>query len=179
MDSPLPIIVQDTREDAGTWSRWIGDRCTLVRGWDHAALKKPACLPTGDYCLHNAFSFEHYDPEQDDELGGCVVFTPHRLIERKTCSDLYGCCTSSRERFRAELIRILDLKLQHGTETQIVVECGWHEFLQYATIEHAMKEVAVRETIAAWQRRFCPIVFCGSERAAACYSFVFLAGAMQ
>lgn len=167
----IPVIIQDTREDEGTWLRWIGESVAVERGWSHPALKKSACLPTGDYCLPSAFSY--------DEAAGEVEFKPHRLIERKTAADFYGCCTSSRERFSAELIRMLDLKLQHGTYSVIVVEATWPAVLHYATVEHSMNADALRETVRAWERRFCPIQFCKSEKHAAWFALQFLLGGME
>ena len=38
---------------------------------------------------------------------------------------------------------------------------------------------AVVGTLAAWTRRYCPFVFCGSERLAADFAFRFLAGQLR
>ena len=38
---------------------------------------------------------------------------------------------------------------------------------------------AIVGTIAAWTLRYCPIVFCGSERAAADFAFRFLAAQVR
>ena len=173
MEAVNITICEDTREVGSPWRKWLGSLCSLTHGWAHPELKKPACLPTSDYCLASAFAY--------DDMLGEVVFNPYRTIERKTKEDAYGCMVDGgRERFSEMLMRVFVLWLELGTHTQVVVECTWPEFLRYATVERGMKPEAVRGTIRAWERRFnCPIVFCRDEKTAALYSFVFLTGAMQ
>lgn len=185
-----PVIIVDTREPwPHPWQRWIGDDVELVRGWSHPDLKKPACLPTGDFCLPSAFRFI---PSSLLEIlaswlnwlglrwlsKGGAVCRPERLIERKTIPDFYGCCTQSRDRFVEELKRIADLRAENGTHTMIIVEGTWKEMLAYATIEHAMNEESLRETVKKWEARYCPIQFCQNEQVAARMAMHFLLGGM-
>lgn len=166
----LPQIITDTRERPWphVWDKWIGKHCDLQLGWSHPALKKPACLPTGDFTTPDAFIY-------DDTLDK-VLFSPLRLVERKTASDLYGCMTSERERFEEMLIRVLDLKLVFGTDTIVVIEASYASTFEFGTVEHDMNPKAFEETIKAWQRRFCPFVFCNSEQHAAWFALTWLTG---
>ena len=137
---------------------------------------KPACLPTGDFTTPDAFKI------LENPLTGCMdyrsecLFLPRRLVERKTMGDLYACMTGERDRFEEMLIRVLDLKLTCGTQTIVVIEASYARTLEFGTVEHDMNPKAFEKTIKAWERRFCPFVFCNSEQHAAWFALTWLLG---
>ena len=107
-----------------------------------------AALDTGDFCLAGL-------PD------GAVV-------ERKTVSDFLGCMTSNRGRFERELARSRYVGrfcvMVEGTLDNVLAARG------------DMTEASLIGTVAAWTRRYCPILFAGSERHAAEFGWRFLAG---
>lgn len=85
------------------------------------------------------------------------------VIERKTPSDLAGCIGKGRERFERELRRG-----RYLGRLIVVVEGDLRDVIEAAP---GIKPAAVMGSLAAWTARFCPIVFAGSVRAAADFSF--------
>lgn len=88
---------------------------------------------------------------------------PGIVIERKTTSDFLGSITAGRDRFEAELkrSRMLDFFciVIEGTLLDVMEDRG------------GMHTESLLGTIAAFSRRYCPILFCGSERYAARVAF--------
>lgn len=90
------------------------------------------------------------------------------VVERKTVSDFLGCLTSNRERFERELARS-----RHVGRFIVIVEGSLHQCI---TDRSGLSEASLLGTVAAWSRRFCPILYAGTERHAAELAFRFLVG---
>ena len=93
------------------------------------------------------------------------------VIERKTSSDLANCIGKGRERFERELRRG-----RYVGRMVVVIE---GTLTDVAVAARGIHHNAVVGTLAAWTRRYCPFVFCGSERLAADFAFRFLAGQLR
>jgi DNA excision repair protein ERCC-4 len=90
------------------------------------------------------------------------------VVERKTVSDLLGCMTSSRDRFERELARS-----RHIGRFIIIVEGSLKDCIHS---RGGLSEASLFGTVAAWTRRYCPILFAGDEVHAAGLCWRFLAG---
>ena len=90
------------------------------------------------------------------------------VVERKTVSDFLGCLTSNRERFERELARS-----RHVGRFVVIVE---GTLLDCIRARGGLSEASLIGTVAAWSRRFCPIIFAGTEQHAAELAWRFLAG---
>jgi ERCC4-type nuclease len=90
------------------------------------------------------------------------------VVERKTVSDFVGCMTSGRDRFTRELARS-----RYVGAFVIIIEGTLGNVL---AARGDMTEASIIGTIAAWTRRYCPIIFAGDERHAAELTWRFLAG---
>jgi DNA excision repair protein ERCC-4 len=90
------------------------------------------------------------------------------VVERKTVSDFLGCLTANRERFERELARS-----RHVGRFVVIVE---GTLLDCIRNRGGLTEASLLGTVAAWSRRFCPILFAGTERHAAELAFRFLVG---
>lgn len=90
------------------------------------------------------------------------------VIERKTVSDFLGCLTSNRDRFERELARS-----RHVGRFCIIVE---GTLLDCIRDRGGLSEASLVGTVAAWSRRFCSIVFAGTERNAAELAWRYLVG---
>jgi ERCC4-type nuclease len=110
-----------------------------------------ATLETGDLALSAL-------PE------GCV-------IERKTVPDFLGCIGGGRERFERELRRS-----RYVGRFIIIVEGTLADMLEQ---NRAIHPNAIIGTVAAWQRRYCPICFAGSVQLAAQIAESFVRGQIK
>ena len=90
------------------------------------------------------------------------------VVERKTVSDFLGCLTSNRERFERELARS-----RHVGRFVVIVEGTLSDCIR---ARGGLSEASLLGTVAAWSRRFCPILFAGTERHATELAYRFLAG---
>ncbi|MCG3150163.1 MAG: hypothetical protein PCFJNLEI_03641 [Verrucomicrobiae bacterium] len=90
------------------------------------------------------------------------------VVERKTVSDFLGCLTSNRDRFERELARS-----RHVGRFVVIVE---GTLLDCIRARGGLSEASLLGTVAAWSRRYCPIIFAGTERHAAELAYRFLAG---
>jgi ERCC4-type nuclease len=90
------------------------------------------------------------------------------VVERKTVSDFHGCVTSNRERFERELARS-----RYVGRFVVVVEGSLFDCIDGSG---GPSEASLIGTVAAWSRRFCPIIFAGDERHAAVLAWRYLAG---
>jgi ERCC4-type nuclease len=90
------------------------------------------------------------------------------VVERKTVADFLGCMTSNRDRFERELARS-----RYVGRFAVVVEGTLLDCLRN---RGGLSEPSLIGTVAAWSRRYCPILFAGTERHAAELAFRFLAG---
>lgn len=90
------------------------------------------------------------------------------VVERKTVSDFLGCLTTSRKRFERELARS-----RHVGQFVVIVEGTLWDCLDN---RGGLSEASLLGTVAAWSRRFCPIIFAGTERHAAELAWRYLAG---
>jgi DNA excision repair protein ERCC-4 len=90
------------------------------------------------------------------------------IVERKTVADFLGCMTSNRERFERELSRS-----RHVGSFIIIVEGS---LLDCIHGRGGLSEASLIGTIAAWSRRYCPVIFAGDERTAATLAWRFLVG---
>jgi len=90
------------------------------------------------------------------------------VVERKTVSDFLGCIGSNRDRFERELARS-----RHVGAFCIIVEGSLHQCI----VERGgICEASLLGTVAAWTRRYCPIIFAGDEGRAAELAWRYLAG---
>lgn len=99
-------------------------RLTTIRG----------TLATGDYSF----------------AGGQELFA----VERKTLSDLIGCCTASRERFERELHRL------RGYRFKRLLIVGTRQEIERGEYRSNIRPAAVLHSLAAWECRYdVPVVF--------------------
>lgn len=90
------------------------------------------------------------------------------VVERKTVSDFLGCMTSGRERFERELARG-----RYVGRFVVIVEGALAGCI---ASRGGLSEASLLGTVAAWTRRYCPILFAGSERHAAELAWRYLTG---
>jgi ERCC4-type nuclease len=90
------------------------------------------------------------------------------IVERKTVNDFLAATTSSRERFERELTRS-----RHVGRFVVIIEGTLGNVL---AARGDMTEASIIGTVAAWSRRYCPIIFAGDECTAAALAWRFLAG---
>jgi ERCC4-type nuclease len=110
----------------------------------------------------------------DTVLSGDVVLSAlpeGAVIERKTPSDMASCIGASRERFEKELRR------GRYVGRMIVVIEG--TLADVCAASRGISRNAIMGTLAAWTLRYCPFVFCGSQREAADFAFRFLAAPVR
>src|SRR5258708_6345846 len=99
-------------------------------------------LPTGDYSIKGA---EH-------------LFA----VERKTISDLIGCCTGDRERFDKELLRL------NANRFRRLLIVGTEKEIWAGRYRSSIKPQSIMGSLSAWQMRFdCPPVFRTTAQSAA------------
>ncbi len=97
----------------------------------------PGTLKSGDYSLKG--------------------FQEHVAIERKSLSDLVGCCTSGRERFKNELHRLRGFYLSAVVIEATVAEVMMHKY------RSRIKPEAVLGSCCSWQCKYgVPFVWAGS-----------------
>lgn len=93
------------------------------------------------------------------------------VIERKTPADLAGCIGRGRERFERELRRGRYcgrfLLICEGNLTDLLLE------------SRGIAPAAVIGTVAAWNLRYCPVIFAGSTKTAADMAFRALAAQIR
>ena len=113
-----------------------------------------ALLPSG-------WGFERVTLESGDFA---LASHPHgAVIERKTPRDLASCIGTGRERFERELKRG-----RYCGRFLVVVEGSLSDV---AVAARGIYHSAVLGTLASWTLRYCPFVFCGSQRLAASFAF--------
>ena len=95
------------------------------------------------------------------ETGDMTVkgFNDLVVVERKTPGDFLACIGGERERFERELKR--SRSIGHFI---IIVDGSLQAVIQQARGIH---ETAIVGTVAAWSRRYCPILFCDTPALAA------------
>ena len=122
--------------------------------WPHPWMKSPAwhgvtaeraTMQTGDVALE---------------------VNPSIVVERKTAGDLLMCIGAGRERFEKELRRS-----RHCDSFVVVVEADLQSLLSYSG---GMNPASIMGTLAAWSRRYCPIIFAGTSHLAADFALRFL-----
>jgi hypothetical protein len=96
------------------------------------------------------------------------------VVERKTLTDLAGCLGGERDRFERELARS-----RHIAGFAVVVEGSWEAFLTECHVRRNFGTESVIGTIAAWSRRYCPFMFCGTTELAARFAWRFLTGPLR
>ncbi|MEI8122116.1 MAG: ERCC4 domain-containing protein [bacterium] len=95
------------------------------------------------------------------ETGDMTVngFNDLVAVERKTTTDFLGCIGGERERFERELKRSRQIGhfivIVDGTLANVMVH------------SRGIPSASIIGTVAAWTRRYCPIVFCDTECLAA------------
>ena len=95
------------------------------------------------------------------ETGDFAVkgFEDGAVVERKTATDFLGCIGDNRDRFEMELRR--SRRVGHFI---VIVSASLHTVIREARIIHP---AAIIGTVAAWTRRYCPIVFADNDAHAA------------
>jgi hypothetical protein len=88
-----------------------------------------------------------------------------------TPADIAGCIGSARERFERELRRG-----RYVGKLVVVIEGTLSDV---CVASHGLSHNSITGTLAAWTLRYCPFVFCGSQRAAADFAFRFLAAQVR
>src|SRR5262245_44014647 len=119
--------------------------------------------------LPEGWGFERATLETGDLA--LAVLPEGGVIERKTPNDLANCIGNGRERFERELRRG-----RYAGRMVVVIEGTLSDV---AVAARGIHHNAVIGTLAAWTRRYCPFVFCGSEELAADFAFRFLAGQLR
>lgn len=120
--------------------------------WDLSPLKViKGTLPTGDYSI---LGLEHLI-----------------AIERKSLPDLIGCVAQSRERFDAEIQRLLAYSCR-----AIIVEATWHD-LMAGNWRSKVTPQAAMGSVLGWIGAGVPIIFAGDAKQAglACGRLMFIA----
>jgi len=87
------------------------------------------------------------------------------VIERKTVGDFLSCVGGERVRFERELARS-----RHLGAFAVVIE---GDLLKQCRGIHPS---AIMGSVAAWSRRYCPIIFAGGEHGAASFAWRYLTG---
>lgn len=113
----------------------------------HVTIQR-ATLETGDFALAG------------NETGA--------VVERKTVADLLACIGGERERFERELARS-----RYCGRFIVVCEGSLDALITAGSGFHLPSLLG---TLAAWQRRFCPILFAGRPAIAAHFALSFLCG---
>ncbi len=90
------------------------------------------------------------------------------VVERKTVADLLACMTAGRDRFTRELARS-----RYAGRFIVIVE---GTLLDCIRDRGGLSEPSLLGTVAAWTRRYCPIIFAGNPRHAALLAYRYLAG---
>lgn len=88
------------------------------------------------------------------------------MVERKTPGDSASCIGAGRDRFEREL------KRGRYCGRMAVIISG--SLADVVVVGRGLHHNAIIGTLAAWTLRYCPFVFCGSERIAAEFAFRFL-----
>ncbi|MFN0130834.1 MAG: ERCC4 domain-containing protein [Verrucomicrobiales bacterium] len=97
-----------------------------------------------------------------------LAANPSIVVERKAPEDLIGCLAQSRERFEAELRRS-----RNSCDSFVVVVEG--SMADLHRLRRGLHWSAVVGTIAAWTRRYAPIILAGDVEQAAHFAFRYLA----
>ncbi|OAI56221.1 hypothetical protein AYO49_04780 [Verrucomicrobiaceae bacterium SCGC AG-212-N21] len=100
-----------------------------------------------------------------------LAANPAVCVERKALGDFLSCIGGERERFERELKRA-----RYCDAFAVVVEGDFAGALSYAGGLHPASIVG---TVAAWSRRYGPIVFCSTPRIAADFTLRFLSQPVQ
>ncbi len=82
------------------------------------------------------------------------------VVERKTVPDLLGCIGSNRQRFERELKRG-----RYVGRFMVIIEGTLADVIEKA--QEMIHPASIIGTLAAWQRRYCPILFAGTPELAA------------
>lgn len=93
------------------------------------------------------------------------------VIERKTVGDFLSCLGGERVRFERELARS-----RYLGAFAVVIEGDLGDVLQQCRGLHPS---VVMGSVAAWSRRYCPIVFAGGEHGAAGFAWRYLTGQLS
>jgi len=96
-----------------------------------------------------------------------LASNPSIVVERKTAQDMISCFGQSRDRFEAELRRA-----RNGCDSFVVVVEGTMADLERH--RRGLHWSAVVGTLAAWTRRYCPIILAGDTEQAAHFAFRYL-----
>ena len=91
------------------------------------------------------------------------------IIERKTIPDLLGCIGRERGRFERELARS-----RYVGRFGVVIEGSLDDLIRQARIFGSLHPNVIIGTLAAWQRRYAPFMFAGSQQMAAEFALRFL-----
>jgi ERCC4-type nuclease len=109
-------------------------------------------MDTGDYCIaasHQAGS--HY-----------------AIVERKSLQDAISCCTSERERFERELVR-----MRAYPARCLVIESSWEEIERGEWRSKATPSVIIG-SLLAWMNDGLPVILAGNRERAAKHTARFL-----
>lgn len=117
---PAFSIIVDTREQLPFSFSWVKPTPPLITF---------STLKTGDYSL--------------------AGFTDLITIERKSRSDLEGCCTASRERFERELARMADFSV-----AVVVVEADYSTLLTIPSVFCKITPKSLVGSLIAWKQRY-------------------------
>jgi DNA excision repair protein ERCC-4 len=92
----------------------------------------------------------------------------HICLERKSLSDLVGCCGNERARFERELDRMLGIPAR-----AVIVEAGWPE-LEAGEWRSKIKPESVVASVLGWQAAGIPFLLAGTRERADRYAARFL-----
>lgn len=96
---------------------------------------------------------------------------PAVCIERKTAPDFLACIGGQRERFERELKRA-----RYCDAFAVIVES---DFAALLSSPGGLHPASIIGTVAAWNRRYCPVIFASSPRFAADLALRFLSGPIK
>jgi DNA excision repair protein ERCC-4 len=79
-------------------------------------------------------------------------------IERKELSDIIGCITSGRDRFKRELLRLRSYRCK-----AVILECSMNDIINH-NYRSKVTPASVIGSIASWQTRYSvPFIFAGNR----------------
>jgi DNA excision repair protein ERCC-4 len=104
------------------------------------------------------------DATRDTGDYGLAACPEYAAIERKSLADLIGCCTSERERFERELVRLRAYPIKF-----LIVESSWEQ-IEAAQWRSKTTPAVVIGSLLSWQCDGVGVLLAGNRQRAARYA---------